>query len=213
MLPPPPLVPEPAPRSGIFKAPVSKPAESIVVERPNDASVARDTVVDPPPSRWQRLKDGAARFSESFLRDFFGTEPRLVSKLPPAPPLRTPTLEAEQGEKLLLAILTASPQYQHAAIEVARRALVVRHEGAKAYHELIVQFALSRLCPDEHGRIAITRLREVLPSLSFGGEFAPALTRLEEQGVVFLVLDTRDGDPMTELLRSKITHLELREPV
>jgi hypothetical protein len=60
---------------------------------------------------------------------------------------------------------------------------------------------------------AFTRLRDILPSLAFARELAPALIRLEEQGVVLLVLDSRGGDPMAEILRSNITHIELRDPV
>lgn len=222
MLPPLPPIPESAPKSGVFDAPPSKPPVSMVVERLADAPIARDTLVDPPRSRWQRFKDGAARFSEQFMRDFLGTEPRLSPKLPPVPPLRkreatlvSPgvTPSAERGERMLLEIVLASPQYQHAAIEVARRALAIQEEGGEHYHDFTVHLALSRLRPDEQGRIAITRLRDLLPSLAFARELAPALIRLEEQGVVLLVLDTRGGDPMTEILRSNITHVELRVPV
>lgn len=219
--PPPPPIPDAAPKSGVLEAPPSRPPASVVVERSADAAIVRDTIVDPPRSRWQRFKDGAARFGESLLRDFFGTEPRLSPWLPPVPPLRkreatlvSPgvTINAEQGEKMLLAVLLASPQYQRAVIEVAGRALAIRENG-RCYVDFLVHFALSRLRPDEQGRIAITRLRDVLPSLAFARELAPALIRLEEQGFVLLVLDTRGGDPMTEILRSNITHIELRDPV
>ncbi|MDC0748015.1 hypothetical protein [Polyangium mundeleinium] len=40
----------------------------------------------------------------------------------------------------------------------------------------------------------------------------PALIRLEEQGVVTLV-QARTGDPMAEILREGVTHIELRVPV
>jgi hypothetical protein len=114
---------------------------------------------------------------------------------------------------MLLAVLLSSPQYQHAAIEVARRAISIQEDGGEHYRDFLVQFALSRLRPDAQGRIAITRLRDLLPSLAFGRDLAPALIRLEEQGIVLLILDTRGGDPMTEILRSNITHIELRVPV
>lgn len=220
--PPPPPNPEPSPKSGVVIAPRSAPPESIVIERPAIADARRDTTVDPRPSLWQRLKAGAADFAESVGRDFFGVEPPITPHLPPVPPLRrremtlvSPglTLEDEQGEKMLLALVHASPRYQRAALRVARRALSIEREGRKAHADFLVHFALSRLRPEPQDRIAITRLREVLPSLAFAGDLAPALIRLEEQGVVLLILDTRDGDPMTELLRSKITHIELRVPV
>jgi len=219
---PPPTAEPPAPQSGVVIAPPSNPPESIVIERPSIADARRDTIVDPPPSLWQRFKAGVADFVETAKRDFLGVEPPLTRHLPPVPPLRrreatlvSPgvTQEDEHGERMLLALAIAAPRYQRAAVRVARRALAMHREGGKAYMEFLVHFALSRLRPDENDRIAITRLRDVLPSIAFAGELVPALIRLEEQGAVLLVVDTSDGDPMTALLRQKITHIELREPV
>ena len=118
----------------------------------------------------------------------------------------------DHGEFLLLEVVLAAPLYQRAAIEVAREALAARREGEAAYTSFVVHFALSRLRPDKDGRIATARLREKLPHLPYEGTIRPALVRLEEQGVVTLV-QARTGDPMAEMLREGLTHVELRVPV
>ncbi|MDC0747742.1 hypothetical protein [Polyangium mundeleinium] len=66
--------------------------------------------------------------------------------------------------------------------------------------------------PVGRGRSLVARLREKLPHLSYERVILPALIRLEEQGVVALV-QTRTGDPMAEILREGVTHVELRVPV
>ena len=169
-------------------------------------------------SRWERFKAGAARFADAMASAFFGTT-HISSSLPPLPPIRSGSVtrlsvgvvpEQEQGEYVFLALLQAPPAYQRAAIEVAYRALRTRRDGADAYMDFLVQFVLSRMAPDGEGRISTERLRDRLCRLSYAREIAPALVRLEQDGVVSLVMNHRDGDPMRELLREDITDVELR---
>ena len=97
----------------------------------------RDTIVDPPPSPpslWARFKAAAGRFADAIESAFFGTAP-LSTKLPPVPPpARSPeqTLvsagplpDHEHGEAMLRDLLRASLPHQRAAIEVARKDLVL----------------------------------------------------------------------------------------
>ncbi|MRG98574.1 hypothetical protein [Polyangium spumosum] len=181
----------------------------------------RDTIVKPPAvPLWVRFKAGWASFWDAMGDAFFGTS-RVSERLPPVPPPRSQEVTrlslgnlADQGhgEFLLLEVVLADPLYQRAAIEVAREALAARREGEAAYTAFVVHLALSRLRPDRDGRISTARLREKLPHLPYEGAIRPALVRLEEQGVVTLV-QARTGDPMAEILREGITHVELRVPV
>ncbi|MDI1429692.1 hypothetical protein [Polyangium sorediatum] len=72
--------------------------------------------------------------------------------------------------------------------------------------------AISRPRPDKDGRVSVVRLREKVPHLPYERVILPALVRLEEQGVVALV-QVRTGDPMAEILREGVTHVELQVPV
>jgi hypothetical protein len=111
----------------------------------------------------------------------------------------------------LLLLLRASPRYQKAALVLLRQAIAARDAGENEYAELVVHFALSRMRTDGAGRVTMAQLRDELRHLPHSGTLLPALRRLEEQGVVVLIVE-KSGDPMTELLRSPITHVELRMP-
>ncbi|MDC0747509.1 hypothetical protein [Polyangium mundeleinium] len=181
----------------------------------------RDTIVGAPAlPLWLRLKAGWASFWNAVADAFFGGT-RVSERLPPVPPPRSREVtgvsfgniaDHEHGEFLLLEVVLAAPLYQRAAIEVAREALAARREGEAAYTNFVTHLALSRLRPDKDGRVSVARLREKLPHLPYERMILPALVRLEEQGVVMLV-QARTGDPMAEILREGVTHVELRVPV
>ncbi|MDI3287354.1 hypothetical protein [Polyangium sp. 15x6] len=157
-----------------------------------------------------------ARFFAT-LADAFGSPP-LWKRLPPIPPPRSPEATRvsagavghdEHGEYMLFALLRAPSVYQRAAVHVAYRALDARRRGDDAYAEFIVQFTLSRMRPDRDGRISMQRLQDSLCHLGHAGGIAPVLRRLEDQGIVELVLKDSD-DPMAAILRLDITHVVLR---
>jgi len=212
---PKPEKPEPPAESGVVIAPSGASPESIPISHRIDEPKA-------PPSFWQRFASGVERFFESVDETFFGRLPPLTPYLPSVPSqyrrdqtmlspgsLSTP----EQGEALLIAILRASSPYQQAAIDVARRAAFIKTTGEQPYADFVVHFALSRLAPDKQGRIAVTRLRDMLPTMMYSGVILPALIRLEERKILRLLLGDNGGDPMTDILRERIEYIELRKPV
>ncbi|MDI1447233.1 hypothetical protein [Polyangium sp. 6x1] len=167
-----------------------------------------------------RLKARWTSFWSAVADAFFGGT-RVSERLPPVPPPRSSEVtgvsfgnvaDHEHGEFLLFEVVLAAPLYQRAAIEVAREALAARREGEAAYTNFVIHLALSRLRPDKDGRVSVARLREKLPHLPYERVILPALIRLEEQGVVTLV-QKRTGDPMAEILREGVTHVELRVSV
>ncbi|MDC0740935.1 hypothetical protein [Polyangium mundeleinium] len=115
----------------------------------------------------------------------------------------------EHGEFMLFALLRAPRVYQRAAVHIAYRALEARRQGDDAYAEFVMHFALSRMRPDSDGRISMQRLQDSLCHLGHAGKIAPVLRRLEEQGIVELVVKNSD-DPMAAILRLDITHVVLR---
>ncbi|TKD03150.1 hypothetical protein [Polyangium fumosum] len=202
----------------------STPTGAVVHDRQTLAEPrvdVRDTVVGPTALplllRW---KAGWASFWSAVADAFFGGS-RVSERLPPVPPLRSREVtgvsfgnvaDHEHGEFLLVEVVLAAPLYQRAAIEVAREALAARREGEVAYTNFVIHLAISRLRPDKDGRVSVVRLREKVPHLPYERVILPALVRLEEQGVVTLV-QVRTGDPMAEILREGVTHVELRVPV
>ncbi|MDI1450784.1 hypothetical protein [Polyangium sp. 6x1] len=201
----------------------SPPTGAVVQDRTTLTELpARDTIVGPPAlPLWLRLKAAWTSFWDAVADAFFGAPPRVSERLPPVPPPRSREVtgvsfgniaDHDHGEFLLLEVVLASPLYQRAAIEVAREALAARREGEAAYANFVTHLALSRLRPDKDGRVSVARLREKLPHLPYERTILPALVRLEEQGVVTLV-QTRTADPMAEILREGVTHVELRVPV
>jgi hypothetical protein len=205
--------------AGMAPAWASTPVAAADPTRPSlPAARAQMGMVRPRRSLWERFKAGAGRFADAMGSAFFGTA-RLSPQLPPLPPIRSNSAtrlsvgvvpEQEQGEHMLLFLLLAPPVYQRAAIDVAYRALQMRREGAEAHADFLVQFVLSRMVPDGQGRISTERLRDRLCRLSYAREIAPALVRLEQEGIVALVMSHRDDDPMREMLREDITGVELR---
>ena len=79
--------------------------------------------------------------------------------------------------------------------------------------ELGLHFALSRMRPDENGRISAIRLRDTLPFMPYQAEILPALEWLEKKKAVILVLEKNDKDPMAALMREGLQYIELRAPV
>ncbi|MRG92986.1 hypothetical protein [Polyangium spumosum] len=167
---------------------------------------------------WARLCDNAQRFADAMAYVFFGT-PCLSKCLPPVPPLRSAFVtqvshgvipDQEYAEYMLLSLVRAPRVYQRAAVEVAHHALVARRDGDTAYMDFVVHFALSRMAPDREGRVTTERLRDRLCHMSYAREIAPALIRLEQRGLVALLLQDPNGDPMREILREGIIAVELR---
>ncbi len=198
------------------------PDAAVSDRRAHSEPPARDTIVDPPRSRWTRpwirIQEGARRFADAMAHAFFGSV-RLSQWLPPVPPMRSVSMtrvsvgvipDQEYAEHMLLSLVRAPGMYQRAAVEVAYCALAARRAGEEAYTEFLVQFTLSRMAPDREGRITTERLRDRLCHMSYAGEIAPALVRLEARGIVALVLREPKDDPMREILREGITHVELR---
>lgn len=213
---PKPAKPEPPPESGI---PSSKPPQSVIVERPKEAPLEPP---EPRPSRLQRIARWLDRFVASFQEVFLGAYPPLSEELPKRPAFRPrqgtlisadAVAEHEHGERMLLALLRAPPQYQRAAIAVARRARVMRDDGPDGYLDFVVHFVVSRIPPDKNGQIAVERLRDMLPHKVYSRDIWPALVRLEERGLVLLIVANQHGDPMAEILRENVKFIELRRPV
>ena len=215
---PKPTKPEPAPESGVVITPPSNPPESFVVERPLIADSKPINPDNKKPTFWGRF----FRDLERFLGIFWGSPTRLSDHLPSVPLRRaremtliSPGASAndEQAENMLLALLRTRPEYQRAAIEVARWALDTRRDGQIAYADFIVHFALSRMRPDENGRISAIRLRDTLPFMPYQAEILPALEWLEKKKAVVLILEKNDKDPMAALMREGLQYIELRAPV
>ncbi|MDI1450788.1 hypothetical protein [Polyangium sp. 6x1] len=200
----------------------STPTGAVVQDRTTLTELpVRDTIVGPPALPvWLRLKAAWTSFWDAVADAFFGA-PRVSERLPPVPPPRSREVtgvsfgniaDHDHGEFVLLEVVLASPVYQRAAIEVAREALAARREGEAAYANFVTHLALSQLRSDKDGRVSVARLREKLPHLPYERTILPALIRLEEQGVVTLV-QTRTADPMAEILREGVTHVEVQVPV
>jgi len=191
--------------------------ETRTVERMSspEAPIVRDTIVDPPPppSLWSRFKTGCSRFADAMSAAFFGATIPLSDELPPVPKQRELHSDTEYGEYILLALLRAPRRYQRAATLLLLHALGARRGSADDYTDFVVHCALSRMRADKQGRLGVIRLRELLPHLPYLGTVMPSLARLEERGLVKLILDTSSGDPMTEIQRENITHIELLVPV
>lgn len=206
--------PDPPPESGIVTS--SKPPESVVIEQP------KPKAPDPAPSLWQRFANTVDRCVASFSEVFFGALPPLSEALPNVPSFRPrqgtiisadAVADDEQGERMLMALLRASPKYQIAAIAVARRALVMRDDGPDAYLDFLVHFAISRIPPNKNGQIGVERLRDMLPHKIYSRDILPALVRLKERGLVVLVLGDNRGDPMVDIQHENLKCIELRQPV
>lgn len=208
--------PEAPPESGL---PSSKPPQSVIVERHIEAPPEPP---EPRPSRLQRIARWLDRFVASFHEVFLGAYPPLSEELPKRPAFRPrqgtlisahAVAEHEQGERMLLALLRAPPPYQKAAIAVARRARVMRDDGPDGYLDFVVHFVVSRIPPDKNGQIAVERLCDMLPYKVYSRDIWPALVRLEERGLVSLIVGEHGSDPMAEMLRENVKLIELRRPV
>jgi len=207
--------PKPSPEAAA--API---ASTTVGKAPESGIIYRSPNADPPPPWWRRLGARIDRGISAFLDYLFGRH-NLTNELPPIPRNRPRTgtligsadVDAENGEQLFLAILRATVVYQDSAIAVANRALAARRESETAYHDFVVHSILSRMRPDADGRIPIEWLQEAALTMPRLGSLTKSLIRLEAKGHVKLVLDMSAGDPMTELLRDKITHIEVLVPV
>ncbi|UQA61837.1 hypothetical protein [Polyangium aurulentum] len=142
-------------------------------------------------------------------------DPRLSDYLPPIPErvAREDTLvsqggiaHAERGERLLLDVVRAPPEYLRgvaAAVEYAER---WHEQGPLALENGIVHLAISRISPDRHGEIPICwieRKLEGVPSFIVGR----ALRHLARDGAIVL-LPAREGDVGAHLGR-----VQLRRPL
>lgn len=171
-----------------------------------DQAPVRDTLVDSPPSRWQRMRAAASDFWSSIRERF--EDRRLCDHLPPVPAPRPPQsarvptgslTDEERCERMLLEIMRAPPEYVRAAIIIGHATQNLRRLGNEVYADGFVHFALSRMSPDEDGTVPITRLRETLAHMGFARTLLPALLRLEKQGIVELVTD-RDDAPISGVM-------------
>jgi len=171
----------------------------------------RDTIAAPP-SAWTR----ACAFAGAVWRDLRERvrRARLSDRLPPVPPPRSAratrvsagvVAHDERGELLLLEIMRAAPEYQHAAVYVANYATALRSRGSETYAEGIVHYVLSRMRPDADGYVSFARLRDILCDVSVSGALVPALLRLEKAGVV--------GIKRTEEAPSLPGRVQLRIPL
>ncbi|MBK9266635.1 MAG: hypothetical protein IPM54_43470 [Polyangiaceae bacterium] len=157
-------------------------------------STPRDTVVDvTPSSAFERLGARLREMGRDIWRAF--QRPRLTDRLPPIPTrnanestrLSAGVLSPEEwGERMLLEIMRAPPEYVRAALLIAKATQMLHARGDDVFAEGVVAFALSRMCPDANGTISVRRLRERLHEMPFARRLTVVLLRLEEQGVIEL---------------------------
>ncbi|UQA57031.1 hypothetical protein [Polyangium aurulentum] len=175
------------------------------------------------PSSWARRSWGA------FVRGFWAfvdwshREPRLGDHLPPIPerPARVTTLvceggiaERERGERLLLEVLRAPPEYLHALADVAHWAMQLQGRGLAALDGAIVYLAVARTRPDKNGEIPIRWIEQKLETLP-SYRLTQALGRLEAEGAIEL-LPAREGDVgprVYDELRGYFCRVRLRRPL
>jgi hypothetical protein len=148
-------------------------------------------------------------------------DPRLGDHLPPIPqpPVRVSTLvceggiaERERGERLLLEVLRAPPEYLHGLADVAHWAMQLR--GQAALDDALVHLAVARLRPDQHGEIPIAwieRKLDFLPSY----RLTRALGRLAADDAIELFAG-REGDVgprVYDELAGYLSRVKLRRPL
>ena len=96
------------------------------------------------------------------------------------------------GERMLLDIMRAPPDYVDAAALIVRATHALHKRGDDVLAEGFVVFALSRMVPDSAGTITIKRLREHVGSVPAAKGVVPVLLRLQDQGVVDMDVPAND---------------------
>ncbi len=172
----------------------------------------------PPAPRSPRAR--ARRAWRWICRAFWGfvdsfRDPRVADFLPPVPEATLGrgdgTSAAERGERLLLEVLCAPPEYLTGLATVAAAAEQWRELGPGALEDALVHLALSRIRPDQHGEIPLVWLEDKLEGISWL-VLTRALRHLDHDDAIEL-LPAREGDSGPRLydeLRGPIGRLRLR---
>lgn len=163
-------------------------------------------------SAWQRVCDAFWGFVDSFR------DPCVADFLPPVPEEALGrgdgTSAAERGERLLLEVLCAPPEYLRGLATVAAAAEQFRELGPGALEDALVHLALSRIRPDQHGEIPLVWLEDKLEGISWL-VLTRALRHLDYDESIEL-LPAREGDAGPKFydeLRGPIGRIKLRRPL
>ena len=106
------------------------------------------------------------------------------------------------GERMLLDIMRAPPDYVDAAALIVRATHALHKRGDDVLAEGFVVFALSRMVPDSDGTITIKRLREHVGNVPSARGIVPVLLRLEEQGVISMDV------PADDMAKSRVIDMD-----
>lgn len=145
-------------------------------------------------------------------------DPRVADFLPPVPEAtlgrRDGSSAAKRGERLLLEVLCAPPEYLRGLATVAAAAEQWRERGPGVLEDALVHLALSRMRPDQHGEIQLVWLEDELEGISWL-VLTRALRHLDDDDAIEL-LPAREGDSGPRLydeLRGPIGRVRLRRPL
>jgi hypothetical protein len=170
-----------------------------------------------PRRAWRALVRGVYGLADS------ARDPRLEDHLPPIPepPARVTTLvceggvaESERGERLLIEVLRAPPEYLHALADVVAWARGLQGCSEADRDEALVRLAVARIRPDQHGEIPIVwieRKLNFMPSY----RLTRALGRLAAQEWLELGAG-REGDVgprVYDEARGYLGRVKLRRPL
>ena len=161
---------------------------------------------------WRWACDAFWGFIDSFR------DPRVADFLPPVPEATLgrsdDTSAAERGERLLLEVLCAPPEYLRGLATVAAVAEQLRGVGPGALEDALVHLALSRIQPDQHGEIPLVWLERKLEGISWL-VLTRALRHLDyDDAIEFLPAREGDSGPrFYDELRGAIGRVKLRRPI